>query len=39
MATSSPRSGPPGHVEAPDKVIYDSYKADRARRTLHGIDE
>ncbi len=22
-----------------DKVIYYSYKADRARRTLHGIDE
>jgi hypothetical protein len=26
-------------LERRDKVIYYSYKADRARRTLHAIDE
>lgn len=32
--------GPPGSIDRPrDQVIYDKHKADRARRTLHGIDE
>ena len=30
---------PAGRLQNRDKVIYYSYKADRARRTLHGIDE
>ena len=38
--TSSPSHGPPGpSSQHRDQVIYYTYKADRARRTLRGIDE
>ena len=51
MAARAPGTGDPdGHVftqpwpagpkdKRRDQVIYYSYKADRARRTLRGIDE
>ena len=38
--TSSPSPGPPGRTaSAATRSIYYQYKADRARRTLRGIDE
>ena len=38
--TSSPSRGPPGRTAGRrDQVIYYQYRADRARRTLRGIDE
>ena len=38
--TSSPSPGPPGRPsKRRDQVIYYQFKADRARRTLRGIDE
>ena len=38
--TSSPSPGPPGRKDKRrDQVVYYQYRADRARRTLHGIDE
>ena len=35
---TQPRSAGPGD-KRPDRIIYYQYKADRARRTLRGIDE
>ena len=38
--TSSPSPGPPAPTDQRrDQVIYYQYRADRARRTLRGIDE
>ena len=38
--TSSPSPGPPGRPsKRRDQLIYYQYRADRARRTLRGIDE
>jgi hypothetical protein len=40
MGRCSPSHGPPGGSDRRrDQVIYYQYKADRARRTLRGIDE